>query len=190
MRKHIWILAFVIGACGDSNNNGSSSKGESQVPGGAILQDYEAIPGLQKAIIKSDGITIGEGDFLNGLYHGSWTSYGVDGRLQSITTYYQGKKQGVQLLFDNTGYVQTKASYHNDQLNGEYLIYNRRSIVERRNYSGNELHGLQERFYVNGTKMEEKNFVNGKIDGIARWYDEEGNLTIEYEYDMGELINN
>ncbi len=190
MRKDIWILAFVLCACGDSNYTSDMPAGESQVPGGAVLQDYEAIPGLQKAVIKSEGITIGEGDFLEGRYHGTWTSYGADGRLQSITTYYKGQKQGVQLLFDNTGYVQTKASYHNDQLHGEYLIYNRRTIVERRNYEGNELSGLQERFYVNGLKMEEKNFVEGKIDGIARWYDEEGNLTIEYEYDMGELISN
>ncbi|MEP1033303.1 hypothetical protein [Ekhidna sp.] len=189
MKKYIWVLAFIIGACGDSNSTSSSSANVSQIPGGAILQDYEAIPGLQKAIIKAEDITIGEGDFLNGMYHGTWTSYGVDGRLQSLTTYFEGKKQGVQLLFDNTGYVQTKASYHNDQLSGEYLVYNRRKIVERRNYASGALHGLQERFYVDGTKMEEKNFVSGKIDGVARWYDEEGNLTIEYEYDMGELVD-
>lgn len=188
MNKYVWILAFVICACGDSNKGISIPEGESQIPGGAVLQDYEAIAGLQKAVIKSGDFTIGEGDFLNGLYHGTWTSYGSDGRLQSITTYFKGKKQGVQLLFDNTGYVNTKASYHDDQLSGEYLVYNRRTIVERRNYVGGDLEGLQERFYINGTKMEEKTFVNGTIDGIARWYDEEGNLTIEYEYDMGELV--
>ena len=188
MKKYIWILAFVTGACGDSDNSTLIEVEGSQIPGGATLQDYEAIPGLQKAILKTGGVTVGEGDFLNGLYHGSWTSYGSDGRLQSITTYYEGKKQGVQLLFDNAGYVETKASYHNDQLNGEYLTYKRRTVVERKNYSNGVPDGLQQRFYANGTIMEESNHVNGKIDGIAKWYDEEGNLTIEYEYDMGELI--
>ncbi len=187
MKKAIWILTFALVACGGSNNT-LSSAGETQIPGGAIVMDYPGLPGLQKVIVKSGEVVIGEGDFLNGQYHGTWTSYGSDGRLQSITTYYEGRKQGVQLVFDNVGYVQTKASFFNDQLSGEYLVYNRKTVVERRNYSGNQLEGLQQRFYVNGIKMEEKNYVNGKIDGTARWYDEEGNLSIEYEYRMGELV--
>ncbi len=185
--KNIWIMAIFLIACGDSNS--LVSAGDSQIPGGATLQDYPGVPGLQKAVLKSGDITIGEGDFLNGKYHGTWTSFGSDGRLQSITSYYKGKKQGVQLVFDNTGYVQIKASYFDDQLNGEYLVYSRRTIIERRHYSGDQPNGLQERFYANGVKMEEKNMVNGKIDGTARWFDEQGNLTIEYEYEMGELVN-
>ena len=188
MRKHIWILAFVIGACGGSNT--STPVEGSQIPGGAIVQDYESISGLQKAIVKVGATTVGEGDFLNGLYHGTWTSYDSEGKVQSITTYLEGKKQGVELLFDNSGYVATKASYHDDQLNGEYLVYKRRSITERKNYSGGVLDGLQQKFYVDGTVMEESNYVNGKIHGVARWYDQDGNLTIEYEYDMGKLIEN
>ncbi|MEQ9307350.1 MAG: hypothetical protein RJQ14_25780, partial [Marinoscillum sp.] len=96
MKKHIWILAFVIGACGGSNT--SAPMEGSQIPGGAIVQDYESIPGLQKAIVKKGEVTVGEGDFLNSQYHGSWTSYTADGKVQSITTYLKGKKQGVQLL--------------------------------------------------------------------------------------------
>lgn len=189
MKNTFWILALLIAACGSSNSVSEPIEG-SQIPGGAIVQDYPGIPGLQKVTVKSGEVMIGEGDFLNGLYHGSWTSYGTDGRLQSITTYYQGKKQGVQLVFDNVGYVKSKASFFNDQLNGEYLVFNRKVVVERRNYVSNQLEGLQQRFYTNGIKMEEKSYVDGKIDGIARWYDEMGNLSIEYEYNMGELIEN
>lgn len=187
MKHKVWLLALVICACGGSKT--SIPVEGNQIPGGAIIQDYEGISGLQKVMVKVGDVTVGEGDFLNGLYHGTWTSYSNDGWPQSITTYFEGKKQGVQLLFDNIGYVQTKASFFDDELNGEYLVYNRRKIVERRTYSNGVLHGLQERFYVDGTKMEESTYVNGKIDGIARWYDEAGNLSIEYEYNMGELVN-
>lgn len=188
MKNCFWILALVLFSCGGSNSTNSTVIEGSQIPPAAILQDYEAIPGLQKAVVKSGDLTVGEGDFLNGLYHGTWTSYDNDGKVQSITTYHKGKKQGVELIFDNTGYVQTKASYHNDQLNGEYLTYKRRKIAERKNYSNGVLHGSQQKFYTDGTTMEESNYVNGKIDGVARWYDQEGNLKIEYEYDMGVLI--
>ena len=37
--------------------------------------------------------------------------------------------------------------------------------------------------------MEESNYKNGKLDGTARWYDQEGNVTIEYEYQDGEWLN-
>ncbi|WP_421765200.1 toxin-antitoxin system YwqK family antitoxin [Ekhidna sp.] len=189
MKNCFWILALVFISCGDSDSTITTETGTSQVPVGAIIQDYEAIPGLQKALVKSGEMTVGEGDLLDGLYHGTWTSYDSDGKVQSITTYHKGKKQGVELIFDNTGYVQTKASYYLDQLNGEYLIYKRRKIAERKNYSNGVLHGAQQKFYTDGTMMEESNYVNGKIDGIARWYDQEGNLKIEYEYDMGDLVS-
>ena len=38
--------------------------------------------------------------------------------------------------------------------------------------------------------MEESNYVNGQIDGVAKWYDQEGNVTIEYTYENGKLIKN
>ncbi|WP_425391183.1 toxin-antitoxin system YwqK family antitoxin [Ekhidna sp.] len=188
MKQSIWVLAVLFIACQNSNSSTSTPVEGSQIPAGAILQDYESIPNLQKAVIKSGDITLGEGDFLDGLYHGSWTTYDPEGKVQSITTYYKGKKQGVELIFDNLGYVQTKAYYHEDQLNGEYLVYNRRKITERRNYAGGQLEGLKQKFYTDGTVMEESNYVNGTIHGVAKWYDQEGNLKIEYEYNMGELV--
>lgn len=195
MKNQIWILALLLISCGGSNSANQSSENaiseESQIPGNAILQDYQAVPGLQKAVVKSGDMTTGEGDFLNGRYHGSWIEYETDGKVKSITTYFKGQKQGVELIFDNSGYVASKAYYHQDVLNGEYLKYKRRRIVERLNYANGVLDGLQQKFYGNAdmTLMEESNYVAGKIDGVARWYDQEGNLTIEYEYDMGTLVS-
>ena len=36
--------------------------------------------------------------------------------------------------------------------------------------------------------MEESNYENCVLNGIAKWYDQEGNVTIEYEYDEGKLV--
>lgn len=186
MKQYFLVIGILLVACGESRDVQSSE--DSQIPGGAIVQDYASITGLQKAVVMSGDVIVGEGDFLNGRYHGTWTSYNAEGKVQSITTYLHGKKQGVQLLFDDLGYVGAKAVYHDDQLNGEYLIFKRNKIVERRNYTGGVLNGSQEKFYVNGVVMEESNYTDGKIDGVAKWYDQEGNLTIEYEYRMGERV--
>jgi antitoxin component YwqK of YwqJK toxin-antitoxin module len=186
MKKHIWIFAFIVGACGEAND--SSPIEGTQIPANAIVQDYASIAGLQRAIVKSGEITSSEGDFLNGLHHGTWTVYDNEGKVASITTYQNGKKQGVELIFDNQGYVQSKASYHDDQLDGEYLAYKRRKITDRKMYEAGQMNGLVQKFYVDGTLMQESTYVNGIIDGVAKWYDQEGNLTIEYTYNMGKLV--
>ena len=36
--------------------------------------------------------------------------------------------------------------------------------------------------------MEEGNYKNGTRDGLSRWYDQEGKMTIEYEYKNGALV--
>ncbi|MBC6400165.1 MAG: hypothetical protein GDA42_04550 [Ekhidna sp.] len=181
------VIAFLLVHCSQSNDSDPISG--SQIPGDAVVQDYVSTPGLQKATVKSGDITLAEGDFLDGLHQGTWTTYDPeDGKVTSITTYLKGKKQGVELTFDNLGYVTSKAYYHNDALSGEYLLYKRRVIVERKNYSNGLLNGLQQRFYNDGNLMEEKTYVDNTIDGQAKWYDQEGSLTIEYTYDMGQLV--
>lgn len=186
MKKHIWIFAFIVGACGETND--STQIEGTQIPVGAIVQDYSSIDGLQRVIQKSGEITSAEGDFLNGLHHGTWTVYDNEGKVASITTYQKGKKQGVELIFDTQGYVQSKSSYHNDQLDGEHLIYKRRKITDRKVYKSGLLHGIVQKFYVDGTLMEESTYVNGTIDGVAKWYNQDGELIIEYTYDMGKLL--
>ena len=105
MNKTLLILTAVsvLGAC--STNSTDETDGlSSQIPPSAIVQDYLSVEGLQRATVKMGETTTMEGDFLDGLHHGSWTVYNSDGKVTSITTYLRGKKQGVELLFDNTGY--------------------------------------------------------------------------------------
>ena len=47
---------------------------------------------------------------------------------------------------------------------------------------------MLEKFYANGGIMERSNYNSGQLDGISRWYDQNGNNTIAYNYKMGELI--
>lgn len=187
MRKYTWVAAMALVACQNPSDNAFASG--SQIPEGAIIQNYESSPGLQKATLILDDMLLGEGDFLNGQHHGTWTVYDDKGRLQSITTYLNGEKQGTEIVFETKrGYPKTKAFYHKNELMGQYLVYKNGKIVERRNYTNGALDGALKKYYTNGKVMEESTYVNGVIDGEAKWYDQEGNLTIEYVYDMGELV--
>jgi len=41
-------------------------------------------------------------------------------------------------------------------------------------------------YYEDGTIQEDGYFKNGERHGLQQWYNEEGELTIEYEYSDGE----
>lgn len=179
------MLLIGLTAC---NSEPSFIPEESQIPADAVVQDYSSLPGLQRVMIKDGETIVGEGDFLNKKHHGSWTLYDSKGKVTRITTYLDGLKQGVELVFDNQGYVSTKGFYHNNQLEGEFLTYKRRNVIDRKNYIGGVLDGLQKKYYANGNIMEEVTYVQGKMDGVAKWYDQEGNLSIEYTYKNGERI--
>jgi antitoxin component YwqK of YwqJK toxin-antitoxin module len=44
-------------------------------------------------------------------------------------------------------------------------------------------------YYDGGKIMEEGVYQGGLRDGVSKWYDQNGNVTITYEYKKGELVN-
>lgn len=188
LKVHLILLAGLMISCSDPAKD-SATYGTTELPVAAETYPYEAIPGMVKAIEKRNGVVVAEGDALDGLKHGSWTTYDDKGLPALTTTYYKGKKQGVELGFDNRGSVEVKAYYHNDLLDGEYIMYKNRNITEKRNYKNGVLEGGLFKYYNSGKLMQESYYENGKLEGIAKWYDQEGNLSIAYEYAAGELVN-
>lgn len=178
--------------CGSGNSELSDPDAiveTSLVPSGASIVAYDAIEGMGKAEVRSGDQLSMEGDTKNGLKHGSWVTYSNTGAVESVTTYYLGKKQGVNLNFDRQGYLQNKMYYHNDELHGEFKAFKRSRLIELRNYRFGKLDGMLTKYYDNGKLLEESPYINGELDGIAKWYDQEGNLSIAYRYESGELVD-
>jgi len=110
------------------------------------------------------------------------------GLVKSITYYTNGKKNGPYIEVSESGSVQEKSWYVNDELQGERIKFNRTRVKEESFYVDNTLHGKRSLYYDNGKIQEEGNFVNGKRDGIVRWYNQEEQITIQTEYDNGEVV--
>ncbi|MGB3469099.1 MAG: hypothetical protein WBA74_27685 [Cyclobacteriaceae bacterium] len=185
------MLGFLI-SCNNKTEYQRVSAGPegSTYPTGAIIEPYSDIPGLAKVTSKRDDLIVGEGDYLNGKKHGSWTVYNRDGGLQSVTTYNNGVKQGTHLEFGDRGTLTKKEYYYNGQLDGEAIVYNNMNrIQERITYAGGQMHGPKRTFYSTGTPQEESNYTNGQIDGIAKYYNQEGELLFTYEYKNGVLVD-
>ncbi|MEL7148280.1 MAG: hypothetical protein AAFO69_18040, partial [Bacteroidota bacterium] len=93
------LIALLI-SCNSTENEIPEKKlveGGEGYPQGAIRQVYEDIPGLEKVTVDGSKFLQSEGDYLNGERHGAWVEYHSNGLVKTLTTYFQGKKQGMSL---------------------------------------------------------------------------------------------
>jgi antitoxin component YwqK of YwqJK toxin-antitoxin module len=189
--NRLLIAAAFMALFSCNNNTSTTPDGELTpfLPPAAVMEPYNDGSGLVKATLYgANSIVLEQGDYLNGLREGVYTVFFPNGYINSTTGYVQGKKQGQNILMDDKGQLLEASTYHQDVLNGPYVKYNRSRIKETRNYVDGKLHGEVVKFYANGTIMERSNYSAGQLNGVSRWYDQQGNNTIAYEYNMGELL--
>lgn len=179
------VIICVLVGC-DSKSQISNVEG---LPPGGIYTEYEDVPGLVHVTYNLNGQTTEEGDILNEKRHGTWISYFPSGKIKTIISYLHGVKQGPEIRFENSGYVVSKTTFVRNQMDGEFRAYSRGIVIERKFYKGGELNGVVQKYYPDGSIQEESNYVKGVIDGEARWYDQQGNVTIRYVYENGELVD-
>ena len=59
-------------------------------------------------------------------------------------------------------------------------------------FKDGELHGTQKFYFTSGREVgklqRDVAYKNGKIDGLMRYYDPEGKVTLQYTYKNGERI--
>ncbi|MEM7550056.1 MAG: toxin-antitoxin system YwqK family antitoxin [Bacteroidota bacterium] len=193
MTKIAFSLALLVffSSCSENKNQvEESSTAFADLPAGAVQENYPDNPKLVRVSVYSSGDQLSaQGDYLNGQKNGAWTEYHSNGLVKSITSFVEGKKQGVQVTLNDRGDLETKAYYHNDLLHGEWVQYKYTRVKEERFYLGGKREGESKKYHDNGKIMEESTYKNGVIDGTAIWYDNEGNQTIVYEYENGELVS-
>lgn len=120
------------------------------------------------------------GNYQEGFRVGKWYYYFPDGKIYLILTY---EKEP----YDETIYS-INGSYGNE--NGEYIRYYANNNIEEVGfYLAGKLHGKRTHFYKNGKKQFEILYKNGNKDGIAKYFDFEGNLKRTIEYKENNLIS-
>lgn len=170
-----------------------------QAGGGAPVVDttgyiLETIPGssIQKARMEDEnGQVIEEGFMQNGVKVGTWTTYkaGIEFPI-TITSYVDGQYTGVYLEFNDRGQLELKAGYLNNQLHGPWGKYRFGRPESTANYINGEMDGAYKEYFTRDGKIQkEVNYKAGKEHGIMRFYNEEGEVTVEYEYKNGEKVS-
>jgi len=180
-------LFFV--ACGSSSSGG----------GGGIAANLDGFntqsagSGIDVAT-KSDGEgnLLEKGYLANGQKSGMWMTYygGNDlGRIKTIASYTNGILNGPYFELSNRGQIEKEVNYVNNKYDGAFTLYKFGRPTSIKNYKGGELNGTSTDYYSDGKVQKEVNFSNGKQHGNMKWYNEEGEVTMEYEYKNGEKVS-
>ncbi len=193
MMKYIFITLFAVGilACGQQTSAPAPTSGSGDLTGFELIAYPSSV--AQKAMKKeASGNVLEEGDVVDGVRQGAWLSYHTGrnaGIVKSISNYFNGNFQGPHLTFDNVGRLEKKSFYANNQLHGPYVEYKFGKPIKEANYVNGQLDGKYTTYYQNGKKQQETDYSMGKKNGKSIFYNEEEQVTLEYEFKNGVQLN-
>ena len=180
------LLATLLVSC----NNAGGGSAPTVDASGYILED---IPGsnLQRATMEDENGNLIEAGFLeNGVKVGTWTIYKAGNEFpQKIISYVNGQYTGPYLEFNDRGQLELKAGYLNNKLHGSWGKYRFGRPEQTANYVNGELDGTYKEYFTRDGKIQkEVNYKNGKEHGLMRYYNEAGEVTVEYQSEYGEKV--
>jgi antitoxin component YwqK of YwqJK toxin-antitoxin module len=189
-------LALFFIACNQSGNASEQSATSLESgPDKAATDGYEVTnientPAQRLVKRNSEGVIVEEGMLYNGKKAGAWIEYGAEGMFPSkLTTFAEGQYNGTYLEFNARGHITLRATYKNNKLDGPWAAYSFGRVEKQASYKNGELDGTYLEYNrKTGDLQKEIHYKNGKPHGAYRFFDENGNVVLEYEYRNGEKV--
>lgn len=101
----------------------------------------------------------------------------TQGKVRSVTTYKENKKNGLGQVFYENGRVREEAFYKDDKLHGSHKSYREDgSTSDEGSYREGKQDGLLRYYYPNGQVSGERNFKAGELHGAGKSFFENGKL--------------
>ena len=168
-------LLFLLGIClfvGPQvvAQNGEDSLVEYFYPNGKRSSQGFLVKGKPNGYWRTwheNGALKSEGNRLNFKLDSVWKFYSSDSIPTSFITYKEGKKNGIRILFDDSGIKQTEERYIDDIKQGETRKYHK-----------------------NGALRQTITYVDGKEQGLSYEYSNIGVILSILEYKNGYVIRN
>lgn len=185
--KQILILIMTIGLFSCNQSNSSSSSGATFDSSGYTLEDVgNGVTHVTK--MGTNGELKEEGFLLNNQKTGQWLTYGKEGKILHSTNYLNGSKYGKDVSYSTIGNIAESVTYENDVRQGLHQKYEGRRISEEVTYNKGEIDGTYKQ-YFNNKLQKEAEFKNGVQDGKLTYYDDDGNVTMQYIYKDGKKVS-
>ncbi|MDX1684641.1 MAG: hypothetical protein R3275_05345 [Saprospiraceae bacterium] len=171
----------------------SCGQNETTVKGDWSKYEIESVPHSdhKKAMLKNtSGEIIQEGFIKNGVRDGQWTYYNPQQNyITKVEHYINGRLNGVALELNRRHELETRSHYKGGQRHGYYVKYHRSRPKTEAYYKDGQLHGRMTKYHDYSDQiMSEAEYRNGQQHGIYRYYDEQGNITLDYLYENGKKV--
>ncbi len=153
--------------------------------------DTEDIGGGAKLVSYQDAeqYFLAQGTVIGGVRNGAWTTFHPNSnKIKSITNYVNGVKNGVEITMNDRGQIESMAFYKNDVLHGVKGNYKFGRPTDETTYQDGKVSGPFAVYNSKAQLQKKGSFKDGKQHGLLQFFDEEGNMTLEYEYKDGEKI--
>lgn len=187
--KYILLISFAVSliACNQSSGPSSSSVNLD----GYEINEIDGSNAMLAILRNPQGEIMEQGIIRDGTKDGLWISYGdEDNRLPArIISYVNGIQNGPDIKFSNRGQIEEMSNFFNNQLDGLYAKYRFGRPTMTTEYTSGQFDGSHTEYFNNGKPQKLIEFKDGKQDGLLRYYDEEGNITLEYTYKNGEKVS-
>lgn len=180
------LLSFLYFACNTGSNNSSS--------GSSDLTGFEStsIPGSNASFVfkGSKDKPSETGYVVNGKKNGTWLTYHDEGRIKTLSTYVDGQKTGPYMELSNRGQIEKQIEYQGDKLHGVSTTYKFGKPIKETPYVNGKIEGRYVEYNDKGDQVaKEVYFKDGKQHGSLKYFDENGKVTLEYEYKNGEKVS-
>ncbi len=194
--KKLYILMGVVllmQACGGSSTGNENSSSAPSV-GAVNMEGLELIDlpgGYQRAIRKNEsGKITEEGVLRNGKRNGTWIVYHTDKPVPaSVANFIDDQYSGPYLQYTPTGQLELACSYKANQLDGSFSKFKKNVLTEEGSYLNGQYHGSYTKYYPNKRYPQQVvEYYNGQLHGLAKYFNEAGDLIMEYEYNHGEKV--
>jgi len=191
MRYAIFLLfAFSLFACQEAAPRVEVQKAS------VDEEEYEITPVDGSEAFRAErkdalGAMVENGFILNGLKQGTWTNYNIESSApEKIISYIDGALNGPYIELDEQGRIALLSNYKANVLHGPYGTFKIGRAVTTATYVDGKLDGMMTEYDYRTNKVkQEASYKLGVQDGPMRYYNEEGAITLEYQYKDGERVS-
>lgn len=136
---------------------------------------------------SSDSVVVSEGNMRLGKPDGYWKNYFPDGKLKSEGNRKDFLLDSVWRFYNEDEKLVLEIAYSEGKKNGFRTTYQGDEITKE-HFDNDVKQGYSFLLYANGKVKSKIPFVNGLEDGIARDYDDEGNVNQLVHYKKGYVV--
>lgn len=109
-------------------------------------------------------------------FTGTWKNWDREGRLASVFSYAEGKRNGPYEVFTQDGETLSKGQYKNGELDGLQIVNQEGGSRTEIPYEDGKRSGVEKTFYPNGEIAVEAPWTDGEQDGSVTFYYENGSV--------------